>query len=243
MALVCGGRSGACAQALQRSCPAAARLALRQDAQVMLLKNLDAERGLVNGARGVVVGFVASHEPAGPRRLPKVLFANGVYEAIAPREWTVAQGSAVLASRTQLPLKLAWGISMHKSQGMTIDALDIDMAGVFEYGQAYVALSRAVSLDRLRVYNFSPAAVRAHPRALAFYRRITAAAPPPPTLPPAAAAASSSSSSSSGRALAAAPAAAAPAAAAPARTRSAAAAAAAAALIPDDEDFLRELVA
>ena len=227
--------------ALQRSCPATGRLALRVDAQVMLLKNIDAERGLVNGARGVVVGFVPNREPTGPRRLPQVLFANGVYETVGPREWTLAQGSAVLASRTQVPLKLAWGISMHKSQGMTIDILDVDMAGVFEFGQAYVALSRAVSLDRLRVFNFSPSVVRAHPRALAFYRSITAAngAPPPlkplPPLPNAEAArpplqpspTTTTTLIASG---------------APVRTRSAAAAAAADE-IPMDEGFLRELFA
>lgn len=88
---------------------------------------------------------------------------------------------------------------------MTIDLLEVSMKGIFEYGQAYVALSRAVSLDRVRVKDFKPSCVRAHPRVVAYYQWLAsqggregggggsggasgAAAPAPPPPPPAVAA-------------------------------------------------------
>ena len=104
----------------------------------------------------------------------------------------------------QIPLKLAYALSIHKAQGMTIDLLDVSLSSVFEYGmlnlwdarvqvcgfmllnplsgQVYVALSRATSLGRCRVTGFNPRNVKAHPRVLEFYRRLKkdfkAASPP-----------------------------------------------------------------
>lgn len=163
---------------LQKNCPAPDRLLLKRGAQVMLLKNLDAVRGLVNGARGVVVDFVRNMEAPSPPRLPLVQFEGGgegggsVTVPIAAAEWTVELGGRLVASRSQIPLKLAYALSIHKSQGMTISSVEVSLEGVFEYGQAYTALSRAVSLDRLRVYGFRPSVVRAHPRVIEFYSRL-----------------------------------------------------------------------
>ena len=72
--------------------------------------------------------------------------------------------------RVQVPLKLAWAISIHKSQGMTLDSVELELASCFEPGQAYVALSRAVSLQTCRILSFDASRVRAHADVLAFYR-------------------------------------------------------------------------
>ena len=186
-------------------CLAPTTLDLKLDAQVILLKNIDAGSKLVNGARGVVTGFqpaaarpdVRSAPPApaaaaaswssGARRedatddavddtptglYPLVRFSNGIERLITPEEWSVEQGGKVTAQRIQIPLKLAWAISIHKSQGMTLDSVELELAHCFEPGQAYVALSRSVSLEATRLLSFEPSRVRAHPAVLAFYREL-----------------------------------------------------------------------
>uniref|UniRef100_A0A3Q3EJM5 ATP-dependent DNA helicase PIF1 n=1 Tax=Labrus bergylta TaxID=56723 RepID=A0A3Q3EJM5_9LABR len=140
---------------------------LKIGAQVMLTKNLDVTRGLVNGARGVVVAF-----ESGKHGLPRVRFVCGVTEVLKPERWVFKSGGGIHLSRQQLPLKLAWAISIHKSQGMTLDCVEISLARVFESGQAYVALSRARSLEGLRVMDFDPHVVRANPDVLIFYKRL-----------------------------------------------------------------------
>lgn len=87
-----------------------------------------------------------------------------------PAEWSnKSSNDAIICSRWQIPLRLAWSLSVHKSQGMTIPNLEINLKGVFEFGQAYVALSRGVSLDKLKLKDFSEKAFRAHPRVKEFY--------------------------------------------------------------------------
>ncbi|XP_041277624.1 ATP-dependent DNA helicase PIF1 [Onychostruthus taczanowskii] len=152
---------------IDAQCPVGGRVELKLGAQVMLAKNLDVSQGLVNGARGVVVGFESEQ-----KGLPKVRFLCGVTQLIKMEKWVIKGPSGVHLSRQQLPLKLAWAISIHKSQGMSLDCVEISLSRVFESGQAYVALSRARSLAGLRVLDFDPKAVRADPAVLQFYRQL-----------------------------------------------------------------------
>ncbi|KAG7524825.1 ATP-dependent DNA helicase PIF1 [Solea senegalensis] len=147
--------------------PVSRVIQLKVGAQVMLTKNLDVARGLVNGARGVVVAF-----ESGKQGLPRVRFLCGVTEVLKPERWVFKSNGGIHLSRQQLPLKLAWAISIHKSQGMTLDCVEISLARVFESGQAYVALSRARSLEGLRVMDFDPRVVRADPDVLLFCKKL-----------------------------------------------------------------------
>lgn len=89
---------------------------------------------------------------------------------VQPEDWKVELPSGeVQAQRKQLPLILAWALSIHKAQGQTIERVKIDLKKIFEKGQAYVALSRATSQAGLEVLNFDPAKVMAHPRVAQFY--------------------------------------------------------------------------
>jgi ATP-dependent DNA helicase PIF1 len=89
---------------------------------------------------------------------------------VQPEEWKIELPSGeVQARRQQLPLILAWALSIHKAQGQTLERVKIDLKKVFEKGQAYVALSRATSQAGLEVHNFDKSKVMAHPRVSVFY--------------------------------------------------------------------------
>lgn len=137
-------------------------LSLKVGAQVMLLKNLEPEFGLVNGSRGVVVAFQEF-----PPYLPKVQFKTCT-RLIKPEIW--ASNHEPPIQREQIPLRLAYALTIHKAQGASLDSALVDIGdSTFEYGQAYVALSRVRSLEGLYVHALSPAAFRAHPTVKAFY--------------------------------------------------------------------------
>jgi ATP-dependent DNA helicase PIF1 len=92
---------------------------------------------------------------------------------VQPEEWKIELPSGeVQAQRSQLPLILAWALSIHKAQGQTLERVKIDLKKVFENGQAYVALSRATSQAGLEVQNFDPKKVMAHPRVAEFYNSL-----------------------------------------------------------------------
>jgi ATP-dependent DNA helicase PIF1 len=165
---------------LKRSAPCADELHLKVGAQVMLLKNLDPTQGLANGSRGVITRFVEPSEDVSdhicPNGLvPVVEFACGVTREIVPAVWSVDEGRRKeVAKRIQIPLLLAWAITCHKAQGMTLDRAELSLSSCFEPGQAYVALSRVRSLEGLRITSFDKRVIRADPIALAFYRDLHA---------------------------------------------------------------------
>jgi hypothetical protein len=138
----------------------------------MCLKNLDVAGGLVNGARGVVTGMVANATSGGGRLWPEVKFACGVTQVMTPEVWSVMEGDAVIAERKQVPLSLAWAVSVHKCQGMTLDRVWASLSGAFDHGMVYVALSRVKSLEGLRLQGFAPSKATAHPAVVAFYRSL-----------------------------------------------------------------------
>ncbi len=150
---------------LDENCRIDIDLELKVGAQVMLLANINVSEGLVNGSRGVVLEF---NEMSG---WPVVLFADGQRFEVEPWTWTeMAPDRKSGVSNKQVPLKLAYGITIHKSQGLTIDLLSICLTKTFEYGQGYVALSRARTLEGLALEgDFDTSMFAPHPKVLAFY--------------------------------------------------------------------------
>ena len=103
---------------------------------------------------------------------PVVRFAGGVERIIRFEAFPLTQGGQVVACRMQLPLAHGWALSVHKSQGMTLDRVQMSLARVFECGQMYVALSRARSLEGLSISNLDWGKLRAHPKVLAWHERM-----------------------------------------------------------------------
>jgi len=95
---------------------------------------------------------------------------------VQPEQWKVElPNGEVQASRTQIPLILAWALSIHKAQGQTLERVRVDLGKVFEKGQAYVALSRATCQDGLQVLRFDPKKVMAHDKVRGFYASLYSA--------------------------------------------------------------------
>ncbi|MEK7549888.1 MAG: PIF1 family DEAD/DEAH box helicase [Patescibacteria group bacterium] len=142
--------------ALKRGCLSPEALELKEGAAVMFTKNNPSE-GFVNGTLGVVVGFEEG------RKYPIVETKSGKRITAEPMEWTIAEGDEVVAKVTQLPLRLAWAMTIHKSQGVSLDAAVIDLSQAFEYGQGYVALSRVRSLSGVHLLGMNQRALEVHP--------------------------------------------------------------------------------
>jgi ATP-dependent DNA helicase PIF1 len=163
----------AVAAALERldsDAPYDPRLELKEGAQVMLLTNKDQDKGLVNGSRGVITGFTLGG-------LPIVRFQSIADPVVVDREvWWLADYDGI--GRSQIPLRVAYACTIHKSQGSSLDSALIDIgSATFEYGQAYVALSRVRSLSGLYVWKLDPRKIRCHPRVLKFYESIAPVSP------------------------------------------------------------------
>jgi len=148
----------------KKYCTAQETLQLCIGAQVMLLYNLDLEDKLANGSRGVVVGFT--------NELPIVKFLNGVERVIDYHTWEIEEMDVTTMKMTQVPLKLAYAVSIHKIQGCSLDCVEVDLTNVFEYGQAYTALSRVKNLEGLSIIGYNINRIKAHPKAIEFYKNI-----------------------------------------------------------------------
>ena len=135
-----GRKSGI--ESLMKSCLAPEILQLKKGALVMFVKNA-ADRRYVNGTLGTVIGFDKTSD------YPIVETHSGATIAVEPDTWEMRDGEKKIASIVQLPLRLAWAITIHKSQGMTLDGAHIDLSTAFVPGMGYVALSRVKSLNAL----------------------------------------------------------------------------------------------
>jgi len=125
---------------------------------VMLLTNHS--KDLVNGSMGVVNEF-------NPQRFPVVQFGDGINLTVEPKTLTVADRndpSKIVAQRTQLPLKLAWVITAHKSQGMSLPCVEVHCGNEFTSRQLYVSLSRAKESKGLSLVGFSKARLISPPK-------------------------------------------------------------------------------
>lgn len=150
---------------LKKHCNAQEEVQLCIDAQVMLLKNIDIDNGLVNGSRGIVTQFIDD--------LPLVRFINGMERIIDLASWDILDhNNKCINTIIQIPLKVAYAISIHKSQGCSLDCVEIDLSNIFEYGQAYVALSRVKSLQGLSIVNINFNKINAHPIAVEYYNSL-----------------------------------------------------------------------
>jgi ATP-dependent exoDNAse (exonuclease V) alpha subunit len=133
-------------------------LTLKKGAVVLFIKN-NPDKNYVNGTTGVVLGFEGN--------IPVVQTSTGQKIRVLPEEWTLENDKGEsIATVSQIPLRLAWAITIHKSQGMTLDSAEIDLSKTFEVGQGYVALSRLKNIEGLCLMGINEMALRVEPLTL-----------------------------------------------------------------------------
>jgi len=145
------------AESLRRNCLAPERLVVKKGAKVMFVKN-NFKGGYVNGTLGKVIDFEDGW--------PLVKTAGGREIKATPMIWAIEKNNLVKAQIKQVPLRLAWAITVHKSQGMNLDAAEIDISQCFEEGMGYVALSRLRSLKGLKLMGINEMALLVNQKAL-----------------------------------------------------------------------------
>lgn len=144
-------------EGLVKTCLSPDTLVLKEEAMVMCTKN-NFEAGYVNGTLGRVINF------NGEEGTPIIETTDGKRITIKATTWDMVEDGKVRAQIEQLPLRLAWAITIHKSQGMSLDAAEIDLSKAFVYGQGYVALSRVRSLAGLKILGMSSNALQVDPK-------------------------------------------------------------------------------
>lgn len=143
---------------LKKNCLSPELLRLKIGALVMFTRN-NFEEGYVNGTLGKVVGR-DGHYPIVETKSGKRIVAK-------ESEWSIKEGEYEKAAIQQIPLRLAWAVTIHKSQGMSLDAAMVDLSRSFEYGQGYVAISRVCSLSGLYLEGMNEKALEMHPQVIA----------------------------------------------------------------------------
>lgn len=133
---------------MKKGCLSPESLFLKIGAAVMFTKNNPRE-GYVNGTLGIVEGFNKETE------LPMVKIRNGRKITVSSADWTVEENGKVKGRLSQIPLRLAWAITVHKSQGISLDEAVVDLSRVFEFGQGYVALSRVRRLSGIYIIGWN----------------------------------------------------------------------------------------
>lgn len=159
--------NGKLAETLKKSCLAPEKLTLKKGAMVMFVKNNFVE-GYVNGTLGKVVGF-------NKENMPIIQTLRGKKIIAGEESWRIEEEGKIKAEMKQIPLRLAWAITIHKSQGMTLDAAEIDLSKSFVEGMGYVALSRVRSLEGLRLMGLNRTALRVNQEILALDRELIGA--------------------------------------------------------------------
>ncbi len=154
-----GEGSEAIVTTLKKGCLSPENLELKIGAVVMCTKNNPKEK-FANGTLGVVTDF---EEFSG---YPVIKTREGSEITVSPMDWAVEENGKIRGMITQVPLRLAWAITVHKSQGMSLDAAIMDLSQVFEFGQGYVALSRVRRLSGLYLLGINDHALKVHPEIL-----------------------------------------------------------------------------
>lgn len=145
---------------LIKNCMAPEKLILKKGAIVMFVKNKFDESGrarYVNGTLGKVVDFNEID------KYPIIETYDGKEIIAYPREWAIEEGDMEIAKISQIPLRLAWAITVHKSQGMSLDEVVIDLRSAFDYGMGYVALSRVRSLEGMCLLGLNKMSLKISP--------------------------------------------------------------------------------
>lgn len=156
---------------LKKNCIASENLTLKIDSQVMMLKNTYAKEGIMNGSIGIIRSFDSK------KGYPVVEFTNGSFITIAPEEWCIEKFNEntakveVEAMMIQIPLILAWAITVHKSQGMTLEKIKCNLGSAFAEGQVYVAVSRVKTLKGLFIESFNINNIKANKKVIEFYNK------------------------------------------------------------------------
>lgn len=156
-------------ESILRHCVVEKYIQLKVGARVMLRANLDVGNGLVNGAVGEVESVAGTQAGRGA----VVVFDNGQRRFIGPHKWEVVDGGWT-AARHQLPLSLAWAMTVHKAQGATLERAIVDLRSAFAPGQAYVGISRLRTLDGLYLDGWDEDRIVCAPEVRAFASRCAA---------------------------------------------------------------------